>query len=142
MTYMMPPILKLAERLMLDVETAVKGFSRYHRYTVGTRMRDQVHGIACAAHKAWRKRDSRPELIGELSEQIDDVKITLQLGSQLRAFASLEQFRAIAAVASELGRQVGGWNKHRKGQNAQAPTAPRQCAKTLSTRDASNGANA
>ena len=36
-----PPILRLTERLAYECELAVKGFDRYHKYTLGTEIRKQ-----------------------------------------------------------------------------------------------------
>jgi len=139
----MPPVVKLCERLMLDVELAVRSFPRYHRYATGTRLRNVAFDLTRAAHRAWRERSSDPSHIHALEQRVDDVRITLQLGSQLRAFNSFGQFESLARTAHEIGRQVGGWNKatHPKGQNATGRSVPQQRAQTLSTDGASAGAN-
>jgi len=66
------------------------------------------------------------------------MKLSMQLAKELHAFASFSQFEDLARKASELGREVGGWNKHLhpQGRNA-SPRAAVQRARTLSTHDAS-----
>lgn len=120
MTCGLPPIVKAAERLMGEIEIAVTRFPRAHRYTLGADLRQQVMAVARLAHKAWRDREHQDERIGELAEAIDDLKLTMQLGQQVKAFASFAQFEALARIAGDLGRQCGGWQKRRsaKGQNA------------------------
>lgn len=39
MTFALPPIAKLAERLQLDIEQAVRGFPRFHKYALGADLR-------------------------------------------------------------------------------------------------------
>ena len=56
MTYPMPPVVKLCERLMLDIEQAVRSFPRYHRYATGARLRNQAFDLTASAHRAWRYR--------------------------------------------------------------------------------------
>ena len=41
--YELPPIVRLAERLVVMVEEAVRRFARYHRYTFGAELRRQAH---------------------------------------------------------------------------------------------------
>ena len=41
------PIYKRAQELMVYVETVVRGFSRYHKYTIGTRLRESTWLLRC-----------------------------------------------------------------------------------------------
>ena len=134
-----PPIVKASERLLLDIEQAVRGFAHYHKHSLGVSLRAQAFGVAHLANRAWRQRSLQAERVEQLVWAVDDIKISLQLGSQLRAFASLAQYEALARVARDLGKQVGGWHRqlHPKGQNAPAG-APGQRAQILSTRAASH----
>jgi hypothetical protein len=143
MTFVLPPIVKLAEQLLVGIELAVRGFARYHKYTYGTDIRAQAMKVATLAHRAWRDRARQLQWTERLVWAIDDLRIALQLGSQIKAFASLGQFESLARLTHQLGRQVGGWKKaqHPNGQNA-AGDAPRQRAKILSSQAASHGANA
>jgi hypothetical protein len=54
MSYALPPIVKAAERLLLEIEQAVRRFPRYHKYTHGTRLRDQAMAVTQLAHRAWQ----------------------------------------------------------------------------------------
>ena len=142
MSFSLPPIAQLAERLLLDIEQAVSNFSRRHRYTAGAELRTDAMAVTILTHRAWRDRDNQAELLHELRWAIDTLKIRLQLCSRLRAFASFGQFDGLARQARELGKQAGGWyrrktNKHPGGQNVQGGNACAQRAKKLSTRSAS-----
>ncbi len=142
MSYGLPPIVKAAERLMGEIELAVMRFARAHKHQVGEDLRRQVMAVARLAHKAWRDREHQDELIAALAEAIDDLKLTMQLGQQVKAFASFAQFEALARLAGDLGRQCGGWKKRRNaiGQNAKA-AKPAQRPSILSSRAASSQAN-
>jgi len=142
MGYQLPEIVKAAERILVEVEKAVRAFPRYHKYAHGARLRDQAMAVAQAAHRAWRDRAHQVVAIERLSDAIDDMKISLQLGKQIEAFASFAQFEMLARLVSELGRQCGGWRrqKRRRGQNAIEPSASSQRAQVLSSRDASSEA--
>ena len=137
----LPPVVKVAERLLLLVETAVRGFPRFHKYTFGADLRKLAMKIAMLSHRAWTEPELLTTLLSNLSRAVDQMKLSLQLGSRLRAFSSLGQFEELSRTAADLGKQVGGWkkrnsNKHTNGQNAPLPDAV-QRPKTLSSRSAS-----
>jgi hypothetical protein len=94
MSYELPKIVKCAERVMAEIEIAVTRFPRAHRYTLGSDLRQQSMAVARLAHKAWRDRDQQTERIEQLSEAIDDLKLRMQLGQQVRAFVAPDQRRA------------------------------------------------
>lgn len=139
MSFQYPPIVKLAERLLLEIEQAVRRFPRYHKYAHGARLREQAMAVAQLSHRAWRDRKCQAQWTEKLAFAIDDLKLSLQLGKQIEAFSSFNQFEALARLASDLGRQCGGWRKqqHLKGQNGKEPRAPSQRAQILSSRAAS-----
>lgn len=139
MGFNFPPIVKQAERLLLEIEQAVRRWPRYHKYAHGARLRDQAMEVAQLAHRAWRDRERQAEWTTKLAFAIDDLKLSMQLGKQIEAFISFNQFEALARLASDLGRQCGGWRKqqHLKGQNGTEPRAPSQSATILSSRTAS-----
>src|SRR5215469_6001670 len=122
MGYQLPPIVKAAERLMGEIEIAVTRFPRAHKHRLGEDLRREAMEVAWHAHRAWRDRDRQDEHINELADAIDRLKLRMQLGQQVKAFASFAQFEMLARLAGDLGRQCGGWQKRRsgKGQNAGA----------------------
>lgn len=132
----LPPIVKMAKRLTVDLETAVRRFARYHKYTIGTDLRQQAMSVTRCAYRAWRFRSAQLRCVQDLSAAIDELKLTVQLGKELHAFASFGQFEVIARQISDLGRQCGGWLKslHQKSQNDRAVPSPGQCAQILSSR--------
>jgi hypothetical protein len=145
MTFQLPPIAKTAERLLLEIEQAVAGFPRKHRYTAGEELRKQAMGVTVLVHRAWRDRKQQLALIERVVWEVDALKIRMQLYSRLRAFASLGQFEMLARIARELGKQAGGWLRQQKsgthptnGQSAQGSQAHAQRAEKLSTRGTSS----
>jgi hypothetical protein len=139
-----PPVVRIAERLMFEVTQAVQQFARFHRHGFGSDLSKQVVQVARLCHRAWRDRLGRRSWLKQLRFAVDDLKLSMQLGCQLRAFRSNRQFEHLFRIADDLGRQVGGWfryQQHPKGQSAPADTAPAQRAMTLSTRAASKEAS-
>lgn len=138
----LPDIVKKAERLVTDLEVAVRGFSRYHKYSLGSEIRDQARAVLRLCHRAWRDRRRQSHWLSELVWAIDELKLSLQIGSQLQAFKSFSQFESLIRATEDVGRSAGGWKKslHRKSQNP-AGEARQERAQILSGHAASTGAN-
>lgn len=130
-----PPIAKLAHRILADVENAVRRFPRFHRYSAGADLRGHAMQVARRVHKAWRDPEHRLARVLELCDAVDDLKISLQLAKEVKAFGGFAEFEALANLVNELGAQSGGWLKklQSKSQNAEA-REPAQRAQILSTR--------
>ena len=143
MAFDLPPIAKAAERLLLEIEQAVRSFPRYHKYALGTDLRAQAMEVARLCHRAWRDRARQRHWTDQLVWAIDELKLSLQLGQTLRAFTSFRRFEQLIRLAEDLGRQAGGWKRqqqHPNGQNSARHAAPKR-AEILSTCAASTGAN-
>jgi hypothetical protein len=139
MSFSLPPVVKVAEQLRREIELAVRRFARYHKYTTGTDLRVAAKKVVALTHRAWRDRARQREWLAELVWAVDEIKLELQLGREVKAFASGRQFVMLVRIAADLGKQVGGWNKqqHPKGQNRASVAAPER-AQILSARAASN----
>ena len=134
----LPEITKKAERLVVDIEKAVRGFVRYHKYSIGADLRAQAMAVLRLCHRAWRERSRQSHWVTELVWAIDELKLSLQIGSQLRAFKSFPQFELLIRAAEEIGRNAGGWKRqiHRKSQDS-AGNLPSERAQILSGHAAS-----
>ena len=86
MAHELPPIVKDAERLLVDIEQAVARFVRNHRYALGTDLRRQATEVLRHCNRAWRDRSRQRHWVGELVWAIDELKLSLQIGQQLRVF--------------------------------------------------------
>jgi len=70
------PLWRDAQRLLLDVEQVVRGFPRYHKYTLGSELRRQAMDInrlvarAAQHYEAW----AQLELVEQLVWKVEDPK--------------------------------------------------------------------
>lgn len=94
----LPPITKIAERLLCDIEQSVRGFARYHKYSLGSDLRSQAMTVVRMCHRAWRERAQQSHWINELVWAIDELKLSLQLGSQLHALLTMLCVRHYASL--------------------------------------------
>lgn len=135
----LPEIARKAERLTVEIENAVRGFARYQKYTVGTDLRTAAMLVVKVCNRVWRDRSRQHHWAEQLIWVVDELKLALQLASQLKAFKSFKQFEAIIRQADEMGRCAGGWKRalHAKSQNPAGMTPPER-AQILSGRYASD----
>jgi hypothetical protein len=144
MAYELPPIAKASRTMLVMVEQAATTFPRRHRYGLGEELRANAREVARLCNRAWRDRARQLYWTEQLRWAVDEIKTTLQLGQELKAFRSFKEFDALIRKAEDLGRQAGAWHRHQQhpnGQNAAPHKAP-QRAETLGTRPASANAGA
>ena len=141
--YQPPPIIKAAQRLLVDIEQFVRGFDRYHKYQIGSDLRRAAGTVVQLASRAWRDQAHRRRWVGQLVWAVDELKQHMQTAKLIKAFRSFRHFEHLARQAEELGAQVGGWNRQLspQAQNAGGGRAAPQRGQKLSTRTASAGAN-
>jgi len=142
--YQPPPIIKAAERLLVDIEQAVRAFPRYHRYQIGGDLRHKATDVLHTAIRAWHDKAHQRRWVQQVVWAIDDLKQYLQTAKLIHAFKSFRQFEHLARQAAELGAQAGGWHRTVNTPHAQSSEGRRavpQRGQKLSTRTASAGAN-
>ena len=83
--YRQLPLWRDANRLLLEVEQAVRGFSRYHKYTLGAELRRlslKVCRLVARAAQAEGVRQ-RLRLVEQLAWCVEDLKIQVQLDREI-----------------------------------------------------------
>jgi len=106
------PIWRDANRLLLEIEQAVRQFPRYHKYAVGSDLRQQAMLVCRLLVRALSAEGrQRTEQVGQLRHAVDDLKVMVQLAKEVKAFQSFRQFEEISKLAVAVGRQGGAWHK-------------------------------
>jgi hypothetical protein len=129
MSFNLPPIIKLAERVRVLVENAVASWRRDHRHAHGEVLRQQAREAVKAAHYAWIDRAGRTARLQTLSDAIDELKMDLRLAQHIKLYRCFGQFEEVYRAARELGQQCGAMSKaqtrhqHSRGQSAAASRA-------------------
>lgn len=130
--------MKKARSFRAEVHRTVSRFTRSHRYELGRTICSHADRLISLINRAWRDTANAPKWVSDLSWVLDDLGEALQTAKDLGQI-SANHLGTIALLKVELGRMVGGWKRslqHPNGQNGGTVTS-RQCAKTLSTRSAS-----
>lgn len=142
----LPPIYRDCRRLLVLTEDMVRRFSRYHKYTVGTDLRQSAMAIMRTVNQAVHDKPRQAQHVQALVWRVDDYKLTLQLSMDVGVFAHTPQgssgqgragrgalgfqnFEQAATVAVAVGKQCGGWGqafarRQRAMQAADAATPP------------------
>ncbi len=114
------PIYKKAMDMAVNIENTVKGFSRYHKYTIGSDMRNLSRELVSLVIKANSQRD-KLQTLTLLRDKSEDMKTLIILGKEIRAFKSFKQFQSAAALAVEISRQSEGWLKSQMTKRTESP---------------------
>jgi hypothetical protein len=125
MAHDLPPIAKAARSMLVAVEQAASAFPRRHRYGLGEDLRRNARDLMRGCNRAWRDSAQRLRWTIELQWTIDELKTSLQIGQELKAFRSFGEFDSLIRKAEDIGKQAGAWRRsqqHPNGQNA-APRA-------------------
>ena len=102
------PIYKQALDVAVHFEKVVAGFSRYHKYTLGTELRNQSRQVVALVVKANAARDKRAPLLA-LREALDALLITVRIAKEAKAFKSFPAFQYAIEQVVSVCRQNEGW---------------------------------
>jgi len=104
------PIFRAAMDAAVKIDAAVLQFSRGHKYSLGTKLRDASADILVLVARANR-RDERPRWQATLCDRIEELKLLLQLGKEVNAFESFQRFTEVIEQVVGLARQAEAWRR-------------------------------
>ena len=105
------PIYREAYDLTVHVEQVVRNFSRYHKYTLGTDLRNRMRAALEKIVEANNATD-RGERLRELRQQLEGLKVLCRLCHDSGAFGGgMKSYLHIAERLTNLARQNEGWLK-------------------------------
>jgi hypothetical protein len=109
------PIYKKAYDLTLYFEKIVRNFSRYHKYTLGTELREKSREILQLIRQANNTAE-KEEILLQLRERLEDLKLTIRLCKDLQAFVNFNSFQYSINEVVDLSKQNEGWLKAARKQ--------------------------
>ena len=112
------PIYKAALDLTVHLEKVVAGFSRYHKYTLGTELRQGSRAVlqqVVRANNATDASERAAELL-RLREGIDALLLTMRVSKEVQAFKSFAGYLHAVEQVGVVARQNEGWFKHTRSQ--------------------------
>jgi len=104
--------------LTIYLEKIVRNFSRYHKYTLGSELRDKSREIVGLIIRANSTAEKLPPLV-ELRDRLKGLKVVIRICKEVKAFGQLSAYVYGSSLVVELSRQNEGWikgqTKGRKG---------------------------
>jgi hypothetical protein len=107
------PIWKAAMDLAVHLEHAVRRFPRYHKYTLGTELRQTAQRLCRLVARANNAQvdDGRFAALDQLVLGVEEMKTLLTLAQEMHAFANFNEFAGATDLTVVLGKQSGGWRR-------------------------------
>ncbi len=114
------PIYKTAMDLAVYLEQVVRQFSRYHKYTLGSDLRQHSRELVTLIIRANSRREKLPVLY-DLRERLEGLQVLLRIGKEVQAFQKFTAYGRTAELAVALSRQNEGWIKSQSGPQRSSP---------------------
>lgn len=102
------PIYNKAMELSVYLQTVVKNFSRYNKYSVGADLRELSRKILLLVIQANSSR-ARAPILAELVVTCEMLKTTIVFAKEIRAFSGFNSFQHACGLAVVLCKQSQGW---------------------------------
>ena len=112
------PIYKAALDMTVHFERLVAGFSRYHKYTLGTELREASRGVlmqVLRANNAKDKTERSAELL-VLRDRIEALLLAIRVAKEVKAFKSFAGYLHAVEQVGTVARQNEGWFKQTQGK--------------------------
>ena len=104
------PIYRAAMDVVLRLEKEVGGFGRFHKYAIGARLRETALECVRLVSLAQR-REGRAEALAALCERVDELRLYVNVGREVQAFASVQKAIGVMEQVVALARQAEGWRR-------------------------------
>lgn len=109
------PVYKRALDLAVYFEKTVRSFERYHKFTVGVDLKNLSRRILVLIAKANTKQ-FRKDCLAEALDKLEELKITLHLCKEVKAFHNFHSFEVAVKLVIEVSKQCEGWSRARISQ--------------------------
>jgi hypothetical protein len=116
------PIYLKAMEMGVYLDTVVRNFSRYHKYTIGQDLRDLSRNIIKLIIRA-NSSVHKTESLFDLVQHCEMLKTMLFFAKETKAFQNFNSFQYATGLAVLLCKQSEGWlQSSKKSQNHQLPS--------------------
>ena len=101
-------VYKKALELAVYFERTVRGFERYHKYTIGADLKNISRRILVLIAKANTKQ-FRKDCLTEALDKLEELKIIIHLCQEVKVFHSFKSFEFATKSVIEISKQCEGW---------------------------------
>lgn len=132
------PIYRSALALAVYMEQIVRGFEKYHKYTMGVDLRQKSKTLLFLIGRANLSSDKTQVLL-QLRDACEEMKMLLQLAKELKTFKNFKQFEHSSLLAVTVCKQAQAWlqaSKKKLGGGVARSSILRQSLQILSAKRA------
>lgn len=104
------PIIRAFYDFVLWLSPKIAQFPRDRRFVLGERMEGQLYGILEDLVRAKYTRQRKP-VLDQINLNLEILRFQIRLAKDLRCL-SLKAYGSAAEQLVDIGRQVGGWQRH------------------------------
>jgi hypothetical protein len=104
------PIYKSTYDLLEKVTVVTKNFPKDFKYTLGSRLREEVIELVVYIFKANSVRNDKQAFVEKVLERMQVVELLLRLSKDMRLI-TVKQFSEVVVLSDSVGRQAQGWIK-------------------------------
>lgn len=102
------PIYKSALNLAVYMEQIVRGFEKYHKYTMGVELREKSKTLLFAINRV-NMSDDKVKALTTLRDACEDMKVLIQIAKELQSFKNFKQFEHSSLLAVTVCKQAQAW---------------------------------
>jgi len=107
------PIYRTAFDLAVHIEKIVRNFSRYHKYSLGTELRENSRRILERIIEA-NNSQNRETILLQLREDLEKFKVLVRLCHQSGGFSNTRSYLYVSTQIVNLAKQNEGWLRKMK----------------------------
>ena len=104
------PIYRSAMDVAARVDRAVQRFAKGHKHTLGARLREATIDVVVLIARCNRRAE-RASALSLLCDRVEELKLMINLGKEVQAFASFKQFAEVMDQVVALARQAEAWRR-------------------------------
>jgi hypothetical protein len=109
------PIFKATLDFVVYIETIVKSFDKYHKYTIGEDLRTYAKEMLFLVHKANIAKENRLDFLERLRDKCEEMKMLLRVAKELKAFKSFNSFEHSSRLIVDICKQSQNWLRSSAG---------------------------
>jgi len=115
-------VYKKSLELVMYLENTVRGFDRYHKYTIGSELRNLARAILVLVAKA-NTRVFRQKCLEEALDKVEEFRILVNVAKEIKAFKKFQSFEFSSRLIVDIAKQCEGWSRSQNVEGKRPATA-------------------
>jgi hypothetical protein len=114
------PIYRDALNLAVHFEKIVSSFSRYHKYTLGSELRNASRKAVTLIIQANNQSDKQ-QALRVLRDHLEELLLLVRIAKEAQAFKSFNAYSFVVELTAKVCRQNEGWLKNQSQSPQEKP---------------------